>query len=150
MESLARIVERYIAAEMLERLGLILDGWSHASEHFVAVFACYEGKRKLFLLRRRLKQLDVNKQNAEDVDDVKARKSVAEESIKDAQEELKEQCEAEVAVRKAADTEAENLRAQAQQDVQAKEEAEKVNALRTRDFQHLLEKHETGKERDKK
>ncbi|KAG2932828.1 hypothetical protein PC116_g9986 [Phytophthora cactorum] len=43
MESLARIVERYIAAEMLERLGLILDGWSHASEHFVAVFACYEG-----------------------------------------------------------------------------------------------------------
>ncbi|KAG6957413.1 hypothetical protein JG687_00009999 [Phytophthora cactorum] len=43
-------------------------------------------ERKLFLLRRRLKQLDVNKQNAEDVDDVKARKSVAEESIKDAQE----------------------------------------------------------------
>ncbi|KAG3121002.1 hypothetical protein PI125_g663 [Phytophthora idaei] len=28
---------------MLERLGLILDGWSHASEHFVAGFACYEG-----------------------------------------------------------------------------------------------------------
>ncbi|KAF1783826.1 hypothetical protein GQ600_25382 [Phytophthora cactorum] len=36
MESLTRIVERYIAAEMPERFGLILDGWSHASEHFVA------------------------------------------------------------------------------------------------------------------
>ncbi|KAF1783815.1 hypothetical protein GQ600_27825 [Phytophthora cactorum] len=30
MESLTRIVERYIAAEMPERFGLILDGWSHA------------------------------------------------------------------------------------------------------------------------
>ncbi|KAG6972703.1 hypothetical protein JG688_00003876 [Phytophthora aleatoria] len=42
LESLTRIVERYIAAEMPEQVGLILDGWSHASEHFVAVFACYE------------------------------------------------------------------------------------------------------------
>ncbi|KAG3107418.1 hypothetical protein PI125_g12748 [Phytophthora idaei] len=42
MESFTRIVERYIAAEMPERVGFILDGWSHASEHFVAVFACYE------------------------------------------------------------------------------------------------------------
>ncbi|KAF1781907.1 Ribonuclease H-like domain [Phytophthora cactorum] len=42
MESLTRSVERYIAAEMPERVGFILDGWSHASEHFVAVFACYE------------------------------------------------------------------------------------------------------------
>ncbi|KAG2791952.1 hypothetical protein PC129_g24083 [Phytophthora cactorum] len=41
-ESLTWIVERYIAADMPERFGLILDGWSHASEHFVAVFACYE------------------------------------------------------------------------------------------------------------
>ncbi|KUG02223.1 hypothetical protein AM587_10000365 [Phytophthora nicotianae] len=42
MESLTRIVERCIAAELPERFGLILDGWSHASEHFLAVFACYE------------------------------------------------------------------------------------------------------------
>ncbi|KAG6952029.1 hypothetical protein JG687_00013259, partial [Phytophthora cactorum] len=42
LESLTRIVERYIAAEMPERVGLILDGWNHASEHFVAVFAYYE------------------------------------------------------------------------------------------------------------
>ncbi|KAG3030722.1 hypothetical protein PC128_g4267 [Phytophthora cactorum] len=53
----------------------------------LSIMAHFPGfSRKLFLLRRRLKQLDVNKQNAEDVDDVKARKSVAEESIKDAQE----------------------------------------------------------------
>ncbi|ETP17863.1 hypothetical protein F441_07822, partial [Phytophthora nicotianae CJ01A1] len=42
MESLTRIVERCIAAELPERFGLILDGWSHASEHFLAVFACYK------------------------------------------------------------------------------------------------------------
>ncbi|RLN84615.1 hypothetical protein BBJ28_00021286 [Nothophytophthora sp. Chile5] len=52
MERLTQIVERYIAAEMPERFGLILDGWSHASEHFLAVFACYEagGKIKTLLL----------------------------------------------------------------------------------------------------
>ncbi|KAE8885122.1 hypothetical protein PF003_g30866 [Phytophthora fragariae] len=42
MEGLTRIVERLIAAEMPARFGLIFDGWSHASEHFIAVFACYE------------------------------------------------------------------------------------------------------------
>ncbi|KAG6951963.1 hypothetical protein JG688_00013496, partial [Phytophthora aleatoria] len=30
------------AAEMPERFGLVFDGWSHAAEHYVAVFAWYE------------------------------------------------------------------------------------------------------------
>ncbi|RLN51667.1 hypothetical protein BBJ28_00013573 [Nothophytophthora sp. Chile5] len=47
MERLTQIVERYIAAEMPERFGLILDGWSHTSEHFLAVFACYEAGGKI-------------------------------------------------------------------------------------------------------
>ncbi|KAK1938923.1 hypothetical protein P3T76_008998 [Phytophthora citrophthora] len=42
MEGVTRIVERLIAAEMAASFGLIFDGWSHASEHFIAVFACYE------------------------------------------------------------------------------------------------------------
>ncbi|KAG6976227.1 hypothetical protein JG688_00001584 [Phytophthora aleatoria] len=146
MESLTRIVERYISAKILERHGLILDGWSHASEHFVAVFACYEvdGVMKTPLLcmaplpnkpdedlsarghYELLAGMLSRDYDAEDVNDVKARKSDAEEFIKDGK------------------------RKQAQQDVQAKEDAEKVNALLTKDFQRLLEQHETGKERDKK
>ncbi|POM62670.1 hypothetical protein PHPALM_28143 [Phytophthora palmivora] len=42
MEEVTRIVERLIAAEMPARFGVIFDGWGHASEHFIAVFACYE------------------------------------------------------------------------------------------------------------
>uniref|UniRef100_H3GY50 Uncharacterized protein n=1 Tax=Phytophthora ramorum TaxID=164328 RepID=H3GY50_PHYRM len=42
MEGVTRVVERLIAAEMPASFGLIFDGWSHASEHFIAVFACYE------------------------------------------------------------------------------------------------------------
>ncbi|ETO71676.1 hypothetical protein F444_12029 [Phytophthora nicotianae P1976] len=48
MDGVARAVERGIASEMPERCGLILDGWTHCSKHYVAVFACYElsGKSK--------------------------------------------------------------------------------------------------------
>ncbi|OWZ14670.1 hypothetical protein PHMEG_00011814 [Phytophthora megakarya] len=35
-------VEEKIKAEMPDQFGAIIDGWSHASEHFLAVFACYE------------------------------------------------------------------------------------------------------------
>ncbi|POM80965.1 Hypothetical protein PHPALM_1132 [Phytophthora palmivora] len=52
MDSLTRVVERSIATELPDRFGLLFDGWTHASEHFVAVFACYEidGVRKTPLL----------------------------------------------------------------------------------------------------
>ncbi|KAF1788456.1 Ribonuclease H-like domain [Phytophthora cactorum] len=45
-------VERSIASEMPDIFGLILDGWTHLSEHYLAVFACYEvnGKVKTPLL----------------------------------------------------------------------------------------------------
>ncbi|POM81029.1 LOW QUALITY PROTEIN: Hypothetical protein PHPALM_1062 [Phytophthora palmivora] len=43
METVTRSVERSVAAEIPEKFGLIFDGWSHHSEHYVAVFACYEG-----------------------------------------------------------------------------------------------------------
>ncbi|KAG6969003.1 hypothetical protein JG688_00005518, partial [Phytophthora aleatoria] len=42
MVNLTRAVERIIAGEMPERFGLILDEWSHASEHYIAVYARYE------------------------------------------------------------------------------------------------------------
>ncbi|KAG6576410.1 uncharacterized protein IUM83_08938 [Phytophthora cinnamomi] len=42
MDSLTRVVELSIAAELPDRFGLLLDGWTLASEHFIAVFACCE------------------------------------------------------------------------------------------------------------
>ncbi|ETI56083.1 hypothetical protein F443_01335 [Phytophthora nicotianae P1569] len=42
LESVTRSVEGAIAADLPERFGIIFDGWSHASEHFIAVFAWYE------------------------------------------------------------------------------------------------------------
>ncbi|GMF45994.1 unnamed protein product [Phytophthora fragariaefolia] len=52
MDSLTRVVERSIAAEIPDHFGLIFDGWTHASEHFIAAFECYEveGVRKTPLL----------------------------------------------------------------------------------------------------
>ncbi|ETO84000.1 hypothetical protein F444_02060 [Phytophthora nicotianae P1976] len=52
MDSLTRVVERAIAAELPEHFGLLFDGWTHASQHFIAVFACYDagGVRKTPLL----------------------------------------------------------------------------------------------------
>ncbi|OWY95877.1 hypothetical protein PHMEG_00034003 [Phytophthora megakarya] len=42
VESVTRHVESAIKADMLKRYGLIIDGWSFNSEHYLAVFACYE------------------------------------------------------------------------------------------------------------
>ncbi|ETI47813.1 hypothetical protein F443_08087 [Phytophthora nicotianae P1569] len=42
MEGITLAVERSIVSEMPEIFGLILDGWTHLSEHYIAVFACYE------------------------------------------------------------------------------------------------------------
>jgi hypothetical protein len=42
MSSLTRAVERGISAEIPDLFGLIFDGWSHASEHYIAVYARYE------------------------------------------------------------------------------------------------------------
>ncbi|RLN11168.1 hypothetical protein BBJ28_00007143 [Nothophytophthora sp. Chile5] len=39
MESVTRTVELAIAAELPEHFGLIFDGWSHDSEHYIGVFA---------------------------------------------------------------------------------------------------------------
>ncbi|ETP20713.1 hypothetical protein F441_05619 [Phytophthora nicotianae CJ01A1] len=42
MEGVTLAVEAKIKEEMPDQFGIIIDGWSHASEHFLAVFACYE------------------------------------------------------------------------------------------------------------
>ncbi|GMG17930.1 unnamed protein product [Phytophthora fragariaefolia] len=42
MESVTRVVERLIGAEMPQKLGFILDGWSHGTEQYLAVYGCYE------------------------------------------------------------------------------------------------------------
>ncbi|RLN27041.1 hypothetical protein BBJ28_00008205 [Nothophytophthora sp. Chile5] len=49
MEGVVLAVERSIASEMPDIFGLIIDGWSHMSEHYLAVFAFYEvdGKVKI-------------------------------------------------------------------------------------------------------
>ncbi|OWZ21427.1 hypothetical protein PHMEG_0004026 [Phytophthora megakarya] len=41
-EGVSQAVEKAIAAELPARFGLILDGWTHLSEHYVTVFARYE------------------------------------------------------------------------------------------------------------
>ncbi|KAJ8523410.1 hypothetical protein ON010_g17570 [Phytophthora cinnamomi] len=52
MTSLTKAVERSIALEMLDRIGLIFDGWTHSSEHYITVYACYavEGEVKFPML----------------------------------------------------------------------------------------------------
>ncbi|EGZ08317.1 hypothetical protein PHYSODRAFT_288834 [Phytophthora sojae] len=42
MDGIVVAVERSIASELPARFGIMLDGWTHASEHYIAVFACYE------------------------------------------------------------------------------------------------------------
>ncbi|GMF12928.1 unnamed protein product [Phytophthora lilii] len=42
-----RAVERANAADLPRRFGIMLDGWTHASEHYVAWLACYEKDGKL-------------------------------------------------------------------------------------------------------
>ncbi|KAG3108295.1 hypothetical protein PI125_g11958 [Phytophthora idaei] len=50
MVNLTRAVERNIAGKMPERFGLILNGWTHAFEHYIAVYAHYEVHVKTPLL----------------------------------------------------------------------------------------------------
>ncbi|RLN87608.1 hypothetical protein BBJ28_00017353 [Nothophytophthora sp. Chile5] len=42
MNSVTHAMEAKIRDEMPEQFGLVIDGWFHASEHCLAVFACYE------------------------------------------------------------------------------------------------------------
>ncbi|KAE8961276.1 hypothetical protein PF005_g30629 [Phytophthora fragariae] len=42
MESVVKAVEKDIGEEMPMAFGLIIDGWTHGTEHFLAVYACYE------------------------------------------------------------------------------------------------------------
>ncbi|EGZ05724.1 hypothetical protein PHYSODRAFT_289169 [Phytophthora sojae] len=42
MDGVVVAVERSIASELPARFGIMLDGWTHASEYYIAVFACYE------------------------------------------------------------------------------------------------------------
>ncbi|KAG3253049.1 hypothetical protein PI124_g2371 [Phytophthora idaei] len=42
MATLTCAVKRIIGTELPDRFGLILDGWTHASEHYIAVYARYE------------------------------------------------------------------------------------------------------------
>ncbi|KAE8899187.1 hypothetical protein PF003_g16798 [Phytophthora fragariae] len=42
MDGVMVAIERKIAAELPARFGIMLDGWTHASEHYLAVFVCYE------------------------------------------------------------------------------------------------------------
>ncbi|OWZ07019.1 hypothetical protein PHMEG_00020645 [Phytophthora megakarya] len=42
IDSLTRLVGRAIATGLPGRFGLLFDGWTHASEHYIAGFAYYE------------------------------------------------------------------------------------------------------------
>ncbi|KAG3110362.1 hypothetical protein PI125_g10097 [Phytophthora idaei] len=42
MDGVVVAVERSIASELPSRFGIMLDGWTNAFEHYIAVFACYE------------------------------------------------------------------------------------------------------------
>lgn len=42
LEGVTRSVEAAIAAELPDAFGIMFDGWTHSSEHYVAVFAFYE------------------------------------------------------------------------------------------------------------
>ncbi|KAE9165784.1 hypothetical protein PF002_g31280 [Phytophthora fragariae] len=42
MDGVMVAIERKIAAELPARFDIMLDGWTHASEHYLAVFVCYE------------------------------------------------------------------------------------------------------------
>ncbi|KAG2782459.1 hypothetical protein PC129_g4652 [Phytophthora cactorum] len=37
MEGVTRLLEAAIGVELPDEFGLVLDGWSHASEHYVVV-----------------------------------------------------------------------------------------------------------------
>ncbi|KAG6943229.1 hypothetical protein JG688_00017707, partial [Phytophthora aleatoria] len=62
MDGVVMAVERSIKSELPASFGIMLDGWTHASEHYVAVFACYEinGSLKTPLLSMALLLNEVN------------------------------------------------------------------------------------------
>ncbi|OWZ09520.1 hypothetical protein PHMEG_00017770 [Phytophthora megakarya] len=41
MEAVTKAVEKRIGEEMPNKFGLLLDGWSHGTDHYLGVFACY-------------------------------------------------------------------------------------------------------------
>ncbi|ETN06302.1 hypothetical protein PPTG_13659 [Phytophthora nicotianae INRA-310] len=43
MEDVTKAVERSIGLDMPTEFGLMFDGWSHGTEHYLAVYACYDG-----------------------------------------------------------------------------------------------------------
>ncbi|ETN17402.1 hypothetical protein PPTG_05214 [Phytophthora nicotianae INRA-310] len=44
MEGLTKAAEEHMGNEMPDKFGLILDGWTHESEHYLAVFSRYEAR----------------------------------------------------------------------------------------------------------
>lgn len=42
MESVTRVIEKLISAEMPQKLGFLVDGWSHGAERHLAVYGCHE------------------------------------------------------------------------------------------------------------
>ncbi|ETM31074.1 hypothetical protein L914_21277 [Phytophthora nicotianae] len=42
MENVTKAVERRMSDELPEKFGIVLDGWTRGSEHYLAVFVCYE------------------------------------------------------------------------------------------------------------
>ncbi|OWZ09476.1 hypothetical protein PHMEG_00017820 [Phytophthora megakarya] len=42
MESVTKAVEKKIGASMPERFGLVLDGWTQGTEHYMVVYGCFE------------------------------------------------------------------------------------------------------------
>ncbi|KAG3097009.1 hypothetical protein PI124_g15706 [Phytophthora idaei] len=42
MEALTKAVETTIGEEMPDDFGLIIDGWTHGTEHYLAAYGCYE------------------------------------------------------------------------------------------------------------
>jgi hypothetical protein len=41
-ENVTKAVERRIGLDLPLKFGVLLDGWTHCSEHYLAVYACYE------------------------------------------------------------------------------------------------------------
>ncbi|KAG6614950.1 uncharacterized protein IUM83_08735 [Phytophthora cinnamomi] len=42
MEGVVKAVEKAIGVEMPDSFRLMIDGWSPGTEHYLAVYACYE------------------------------------------------------------------------------------------------------------
>ncbi|EGZ12619.1 hypothetical protein PHYSODRAFT_337039 [Phytophthora sojae] len=42
MEAVTKAMETMIGDTMPERFGLVLDGWTHGTEHYMAVYGCFE------------------------------------------------------------------------------------------------------------